>query len=82
MEMILPNLDFHIKQWIAKSDLTHAQAGFYGWQRGEFDDTWDTHKSGYNFDTLSQLLHAHKFRDITRLKSPKGRHLHIACFKR
>ena len=82
MEMILPNLDFHIKQWIAKSDLTHAQAGFYGWQRGEFDDTWDTHKSGYNYETLSQLLNAHKFRDITRLKTPKGRHLHIACFKR
>jgi predicted SAM-dependent methyltransferase len=82
MEMILPNLDYHIKQWVSKSDLTHALAGFYGWQRGEFDDTWDTHKSGYNFDTLSQLLHENKFRDIVRLKTPKGRHLHIACFKR
>jgi len=81
MEMILPNLDYHVKQWVNKTDLKFALAGFYGWQRGEFEDTWDTHKSGYNFDTLYTLLRSHKFDKITRLKTTKGKHLHIACFK-
>ena len=81
MEMILPNLDFHVKQWITKSDLQSALTGFYGWQRGELEDTWDIHKSGYNFETLYPLLRSHNFDKIRRVKTTKGRHLHIACFK-
>lgn len=80
MEMMLPNMDFHINQWITKSNIDHAKEGFWGIQRGEFDDLWDTHKSGYNFDMLSTLLSEYKFRDIKNLRG-KGKHLHIECFK-
>ena len=36
--------------------MKEALAGLYGWQRGAFDDTWDTHKSGYNFDLFLRIL--------------------------
>ena len=80
MEMMLPNMDFHINQWLNNSDLEHAKAGFWGIQRGEFEDVWDVHKSGYNFDTLSALLISCKFKNIKSLKN-KGKHLHVECFK-
>lgn len=80
MEMMLPNMDFHIHQWMTKTNLQHAKEGFWGIQRGDFDDLWDVHKSGYNFATLSELLTSFKFTAIKSLKN-KGKHLHIECFK-
>ena len=35
-EMMLPNMSFHIQQWINRStdrEISHARAGFWGWQR-------------------------------------------------
>ena len=37
VEMILPNMMFHIKQWLDKSNQEHANAGFWGWQRDNSD---------------------------------------------
>ena len=53
--MMLPNLDFSYDNYTSKTKMKEALAGLYGWQRGAFDDTWDTHKSGYNFDLLELL---------------------------
>lgn len=79
-EMLLPNIDYHIKQWIDKKDIEHAKAGFWGWQREGETETWDVHKSGYNFDTLSCLLSEEKFINITPIKV-KGKHLHVSFVK-
>lgn len=81
MEMMLPNMDFHIHQWVSRSDLEHAKAGFWGIQRGKFDDVWDVHKSGYNFETLSNLLESVNFKNIKSMNRNKGKHLHVECFK-
>lgn len=79
-EMSLPNIDYHIRQWLDKKDLEHAKAGLWGWQRDGEYEVWDVHKSGYNFDTLSELLVKEKFTEIEPLKI-KGRHLHVSFKK-
>lgn len=80
-EMMLPNMKFHINQWISGSNMEHARAGFWGWQRGDFADTWDVHKSGYDFLSLSELLVAKGFTNVKSLKKPTNKHLHIICEK-
>jgi len=78
-EMMLPNMTFHIEQWQRREtdrDREHSKAGFWGWQRGEFDDVWDVHKSGYDHEFLEELLHKHNFVDIQSLASVKSKHLH------
>jgi len=79
-EMILPNIDFHIQQWVSGKDMAHAQAGFWGWQREGDTEMWDVHKSGYNFGTLKKVLIEQKFIDITCVKN-KGKHLHVKFYK-
>lgn len=80
-EMSLPNMTYHINQWISDSNRDHANAGFWGWQRGEFEDTWDVHKSGYDFSSLKNLLESKGFINIKSLKGPKSKHLHVEFFK-
>ena len=55
--------------------MKEALAGLYGWQRGAFDDTWDTHKSGYNFDLLQPILKEEGYTQIVNVRNPKNRHL-------
>ena len=59
--------EFHVQQWIRRKDkkeLDWARAGFWGWQReGEFE-MWDVHKSGYDKETLTELLTKHNFTGI------------------
>jgi predicted SAM-dependent methyltransferase len=85
VEMILPNMTFHIDQWINKSkvpkQMRHAKAGFWGWQRGAFDDTWDIHKSGYNLQTLTELLMLKGFKNINSLRPPMNKDLHVIFSK-
>lgn len=80
-EMMLPNMSFHINQWVNRSDMDHARAGFWGWQRGEFSDTWDVHKSGYDAETLTHLLESKGWVDIKSLKKPTNKHLHFVFRK-
>ena len=81
MSMMLPNMAFHINQWLQRSNMDHAKAGFWGWQReGEFD-LWDVHKSGYDFQLLEQLLKDYNFRDIKSLKKVTNKHLYVECYK-
>ena len=79
-EMLLPNIDFHIQQWLSGQDIEHAQAGFWGWQREGDTEVWDIHKSGYNFNTLQNILVQEKFVNIERIKN-KGIHLHVKFSK-
>ena len=81
MHMMLPNLDFHINQYNTKSNIKHALAGLYGWQRGEFDDTWDTHKSGYSFSLLNPILKECGYVNIQNLRKNKNKHLEVSCYK-
>jgi len=83
-ELILPNMTFHINQWInrkSKRELDHAKAGLWGWQRGTIDDTWDMHKSGYDNQTMKDLLMKHNFRHIEILNKDDDQHLHAVCYK-
>lgn len=81
LEMSLPNIDFHIKQWLDNKNLEHARAGFWGWQREGDIEMWDVHKSGYNFKQLEILLKKYNFVNIKNLKNNKHREIHILCNK-
>ena len=87
MEMILPNMLFHIDQWLnhrhTDKQFKHSKAGFWGWQRdSENNNLWDLHKSGYDFDSLSELLESKNFKEIQSLEPPGSKHLHIRCVKK
>ena len=84
IELCLPNMDFHVQQWISQNpaQMDHARAGFWGWQReGEQGEVWDIHKSGYNFITLQALLIAHGFTNIRSLKKSTHKHLWLTASK-
>jgi len=84
-EMILPNMTFHVNQWIKlRNDprqFRHAKVGFWGWQRGSTHDHWDAHKSGYDFESLSELLKNKGYRNIESLQPVTSCHLHVRCHK-
>ena len=95
VEMIIPDMEHHIKQWLDLNRKTkevkrsggnnstfqkEAIKGFWGGQRGDLEDTWDIHKSGYDFNLLKELLEQHGFKNVERIKdAPKN--LHIVCYK-
>ena len=81
MEMMLPNMMYHINQWTSRSNIDHAKAGFWGWQREGDTKLWDVHKSGYDFALLRDLLHDKGFIQIKSLKKPTNKHLHVECIK-
>ena len=91
-EIIVPDMLFHVRQWInADRDTTvnsngvtdeeWAIKGFWGGQRvDEYGPNWDVHKSGYDFPLLRKKLAQHGFRQITRLPDlPKN--LTVTAFK-
>jgi predicted SAM-dependent methyltransferase len=84
IEMLLPNMSFHIRQWNKRKNeknKNHARAGFWGWQRGEFEDTWDTHKSGYDNEFFEELLLRYNFIDIVSHEPITSKHLHYTFKK-
>jgi predicted SAM-dependent methyltransferase len=83
-EMSMPNMTFHIKQWISRrnsKEFNHACAGFWGWQRGKFDDVWDVHKSGYDEQSMRALLESMNYENIVFLENEDSPHLHVKCNK-
>lgn len=78
--MVVPDMDFHVRQWVNKRDMDHATAGFWGWQRDGDTEDWDVHKSGYNYETLSQLIKESKFVNCSRVET-KPAHLEVKFFK-
>ena len=81
MEMRLPNMTFHINQWNTRSNMEHAKAGFWGWQREGETEVWDVHKSGYDIQMLKELLIAKGYTNIRSLKKPMHAELHVVCNK-
>ena len=81
MEMKLPNMTFHIQQWKTRSNIEHAKAGFWGWQREGDTKSWDIHKSGYDIDLLNDLLLKKNFTNIQSLEGKMHFELHIICNK-
>ena len=84
LRMMLPNIEFHARQWLSKDPavMEHAKAGFWGWQREvEEGEDWDIHKSGYDFNSLNELLLRKGFINIQRNKSLKHKHLSITAIK-
>ena len=82
MDIRCPNMDFHVHQWQVGKNIAHARAGFWGWQReAETGETWDLHKSGYNFTQLSQILETHGYTSIRSLYKPTHKHLGLISYK-
>jgi hypothetical protein len=57
-------------------------AGFWGWQRGTFNDVWDVHKSGYDEELLTNLVKKKGFVNIQSLAKSKSKHLHLRFYKK
>lgn len=87
VEMLVPDMTFHIIQWRdpdRKTTKTNkgltsqewAIRGFWGQQRGD----WDIHKSGYDYDLLRDAVTAVGFVGFYRVPD-KRQHLHVAFGK-
>lgn len=80
-ELAVPNMEYHIAQWIKGKNMDHARAGFWGHQReGEFE-VWDVHKSGYNQRTLTELFISKGFVNPKSHKKPTNKHLWMSFTK-
>lgn len=91
IELVVPDLLFHIEQFVHPrrhknnlaigkpwTDVRHALAGFYGWQREGIEKVWDVHKSGFDFYLLESLLDHFGFLDVQR-KPSEPWNLHITA---
>ena len=74
-ELAVPNMDYHIQQWIRGKNMEHARAGFWGHQREGDYEVWDVHKSGYNQKSLTGLFTNKGFVDPVSLRKPTNKHL-------
>lgn len=82
LHMSLPNMDFHVYQWVNNISMEHAKAGFFGWQReSDKGETWDVHKSGYNFAQLRAVVESKGFKDVHSVRKPSNKHLEITALK-
>jgi predicted SAM-dependent methyltransferase len=92
LQIIIPNLQWHFDQFfhpqrheikIKNSSQTlfqRAIQGIYGKQTNGMTDVWDVHKSGWDFETLSNLLLKYNFRNIQR-KKDLIKNLNVIAFK-
>tara|TARA_B100001287_G_scaffold238423_1_gene211866 strand:- start:10200 stop:10673 length:474 start_codon:yes stop_codon:yes gene_type:complete len=79
IEMMLPNMMCHAYQWINGDP--RAAENIYGHQRGEFEDTWDIHKSGYDQYSMKTLVERKGYKDYKSFNKDKSKHLHVEFFK-
>lgn len=84
IELICPNMEFHLDQWQKWDKLSSNQkrwclAGLWGWQRCSDAESWDTHKSGYDFKKLKELLEEYQFINIININRSNilNPHLHV-----
>ena len=82
LHLIVPNMDFHIRQWF-EGDREWAMAGFWGWQKHEND----VHKWGYIWETLSSTLKTIGYKYVTNLtglphsQEKDEKHLELKAYK-
>ncbi|MDB4342964.1 hypothetical protein OAA21_00090 [bacterium] len=86
--MLVPNMNLHLWQWnnwdkLDDKQKDHCRAGFWGWQREGDESAWDLHKSGYDFQKLSELVQQHKFKNIVKTMpdGPQDKHLAVKFYK-
>jgi predicted SAM-dependent methyltransferase len=92
IQMIIPDLAYHIAQFLAPNRKApseanpnwtlqqHAIGSFWGWQCDGATETWDVHKSGYDFDLLDESLQKHGFRNVRRVYDNPW-NLNVICQK-
>lgn len=88
IELICPNMQFHLWQWnnwdkLTEKEKSHCRAGFWGWQRESDESAWDLHKSGYDFSKLKELIEKFNFKNITKIMpdGPEDKHLAVEFYK-
>lgn len=87
VNIIVPNIMFHINQWINyrhnKNHFNHAKAGFWGWQQGGHlkQIEYDIHKSGYDGDSIIELVKSIGYRDYRLWNKSTDRDLNITFNK-
>jgi predicted SAM-dependent methyltransferase len=79
IELMVPNMQLHAQQWLNKDK--RAARNIFGHQRGDFLEVWDVHKSGYDVDTLKELVLDKKFKDYKSLNTERNKHLHVEFYK-
>lgn len=76
VQMILPNMTFHINQWLCRksvSEFNWSKAGFWGWQKHEYD----FHKSGYDESSLREIVEKIGFNNFISLNMEDSPHLNV-----
>ena len=93
LTIVVPCMDFHIRQWTTKDRATAVEAngmnmqqwakeGFWGKQREvEKGEVWDIHKSGWDFELMKEYLEKWSFKDITRVQDGLKKNLFVRCIK-
>ena len=77
----VPNMRFHVQQWLNGNALEHARAGFWGWQREGETELWDVHKSGYTDEQLIDLVSQIGYVGARSTKKQNHKHLEVVCYK-
>ena len=79
IEMMLPNMLLHVRQWVTGDP--RAAKNIYGGQRGDFNDVWDVHKSGYDAYSMEDLVKEKNFVNYKSFNGNKSKHLHVEFYK-
>ena len=92
VQIIVPDIQYHIEQFLSPCPedsseanpewtvMEHSLAGFWGWQNDGVTQTWDVHKSGYNFRLIEKKLLEHNFHQVNRC-SDKPWNLNVTAKK-
>lgn len=88
-EFIIPNFMWHVRQWLSEDNamgfnvddpFQRGMDGLWGKQRGELDELWDTHKSGYKDWQALKLCADAGFEDV-RLVETQVKNIHVRAVK-
>lgn len=93
VNIIVPDMEYHCNQLLnsniqepsdtfpSVSGVQHAICSFYGWQNeSNQGNTWDIHKSGYNFELLKMKLETFGFASVQRIEDT-GFNLNVKALK-
>lgn len=81
IEIIVPNITFHISQIVFAAQgseaLAHGVAGFNGWQRCEGQNYWDVHKNIFTEKKLLIALRNHFSFSQIKFDRSMGKNIHF-----
>jgi len=88
-EFVIPNFVWHVRQWLTEDNVMGFNIddpfqrgidGLWGKQRGELEDLWDVHKSGWKEWQAHKLCTGAGFTKVETVES-KIKNLHIKAVK-